>query len=283
MSLDTMFSSYFFVPANKIHFVKKAIRINAEFIVFDLEESVSINEIKISISNLSEVVVKNNYYIRYPFNYSNLDNNINFLKELVDFGFSKYILPKLNTVEDYSNVTNVFKSLGLNNVEFILLIENPLALLNLPSILKSAIKRTKAIMIGSHDYCNAIGAKHNDYNLYYLRQAVLTYAKAFGFKVIDNAFVDLTDKDNYQKECVNAFQMGFDGKIVLHPNQLDYLKTANYYSESEITEAFKVYKFLNGTFPSENIIIKVDNRIYEMPHMRRLFNIISWSKSLKEA
>ena len=272
-----MLKSYIFIPANNVKFITNVTKLNADYYVFDLEESVSENEIEISISNLSDIVLEKNYYIRFPCDYENLNYNFMFLKKIVNQGFSKYVLPKIETLKDFTKVISLFNEIGLENVKYILLIENPLILLHLQSILAKYAFMIKSLMIGSHDYCNLVESKHDNYNLYYLRQVVITNAKAYNLEVIDTAMVNIKDKDNYQNECIKAFQMGFDGKVVLHPNQLVYLNTAKYYSESEIDDAIKVHKYLEGRFPEENIVVKIDNRIYEKVHMKRIFNIIRWN------
>ncbi|HZD11258.1 MAG TPA: aldolase/citrate lyase family protein, partial [Candidatus Binatia bacterium] len=75
------------------------------------------------------------------------------------------------------------------------------------------------------------------WELFFARSAVVTAAAAYNLQAIDTVFVDLHDSEGLEEECRWARQIGFDGKMALHPRQIEIINRAFAPSPEVIREA----------------------------------------------
>lgn len=272
-----MFSSYFFIPANQKRFIEKGIQSNASFLIFDLEESVCLNDLSECLINLQSVKLKDNYWIRIPLHFPLGEKFDDLITRLHAMGFCRYMLPKLKSEEEFEQIIKYNAS--YNDLHYGILVETPELLIRIDQLLLKYRKQIDCVLIGSHDYCNHIGCKHTFGNLVYLRQRVLTVCKAMNIPVIDFVTQELTDSPLFIRDCRDAFDMGFDGKALIHPNQLNLFNELDYYSQEEVQEAIKVYEKLQHIDIQKFSVIRVQDRIYEHPHLKRILDIITWYKN----
>lgn len=109
-------------------------------------------------------------------------------------------------------------------------IEGPVGLGNVDAIC-AASDRLEAIILGPVDFAAAMGmpSHHDDTDdpmfpsglLYHAEMSVLVAGRAHGLQVIDGPYVDISDPDGLRRSVERARRMGFDGKWVLHPDQIE--------------------------------------------------------------
>lgn len=275
-----MLKSFFFIPANNLKFIDKSKDILANYIIFDLEDSILDQDINNCIANLSSVKIKPNHLVRFCF-----FDDFNFLRDkefqtLLKLGFSHFIVPKFAGITQIKLIQRYLQNQKLKKaVDFILLVEQPKGLFELYQTLKSNLITINAIGFGSHDYCNAIGMQHTEQNLYFARQMVLNHARAFNINAIDTVTVNLEKEKEFIEESLCAFRMGFDGKFLIHPQQLKLLNGLKYYTDEEVEEAENVYDRILDILDQKVAIVRIDGKIYEKPHISRIVNIINWKKN----
>lgn len=275
-----MLKSYFFIPANKSKFISKVNELHCDYFVFDLEDAILNTEVESSLDNLSKVIIQDNYFVRFGFFDEFAELNEVLFSQLLSFGFRKFVIPKFYSNKQLVSVRNFLleKKMELNELEFILLIESPLGLLNVAESLQSKTLRVSAIGLGSHDYASEMRMKHTNYNLYYARQIILNTAKAYKIDVLDTVCVNISNDSEFIHETKQSFDMGFDGKFLIHPKQMELLEEIEFYSLEEIHEAEKVYDKILEIKNQKNSILKIDGKIYEKPHINRIISIINWKE-----
>ena len=271
-----MIQSYFFIPANRIAFVSKVHTLDADNFIFDMEESVREKDIDLCIENLKNIgEIKDNYWLRLPTEDNEKYDQI--VNAIFDLGFRKILLPKINTAEQIESITNRFP---VTNYTFGILVETAQALVNFSSIAAKA-QYLKLVLIGSHDFCNEIGCLHTEENMVYLRQKLLVECKALFIPIVDYVSTNFSDLTQYQQECIRANDMGFDGKAIIHPKQLQAFNNALYYTEDEVAEAQKVMNAIDQLPEGSFATINVNGYLYERPHLKRLKSIIEWNNKRK--
>ncbi len=269
-----MIQSYFFIPANKQKFVIKARELKADNYIFDMEESVCSTDLDICLDNLRMIRVQDNFWVRIPVDYSHYDNTSPIVKELYRIGFRNVLLPKIESANQLCALQEMLKAF----VKIGILIESPKALLNFYEM-ATQISDLSLVLIGSHDYCNFVGCKHEESNLIYLRQKLLTECKALSIPIVDYVSTNFKDMEKYREECVNANNMGFDGKAIIHPKQLEAFNNVAFYTKEEVAEAQAVMNELGGRDIREVAILKVNGKLYENPHIKRLKIIVEWNNN----
>lgn len=264
-----MLKSYFFVPANNQKFIEKSKSLSANRIVFDLEDAILNDELINCYKNLSIVQPKSKHFVRFCF--FDIDSNLD---------YKNFLVPKFGGIGHLQIIQEFLQKRGLKlSVNFILLIEHPKALINLSKTLQNNMLQINGIGLGSRDYCNEMGIYHTSKNLYYARQTVLTNAKAFEIEAIDTVSMKIENDMEFKKECFEAFQMGFDGKFLIHPHQLDIMHQIHYYTDTEINEASRVYDKILELQKHKAAVIRFEGKVYEKPYINRILNIIKWRDS----
>ena len=278
-----MLKTFFFIPSNKEKFVIKVSSIDADCFIFDLEDAVAKNEAKACLERLNRLELHDNYYVRprIEFNDGNIPN-LKILNELIDIGFRKFLIPKVSKLDELKYVQKVLKldeNYEFENNLFILLVENPLCLMNLKEIITSKIINITGITLGSHDYTNVVGMKHTSHYLFFARNYVLNVAKAYDLIAIDIASMNISDEEEFSNECLDAFNMGYDAKFVLHPQQLEVLKKTEYIYQEEVKNALEIYEEIKTIDLDKFAVIKLNGKLYERPHLKRIMKIVEWNKN----
>ena len=271
-----MIQSYFFIPANRMTFVSKVHTMDADFFIFDMEESVREKDIDLCIENLRTIGdVKDNYWLRLPTEDNEIYDQI--VSAVFGLGFRKILLPKIYTAEQ---IKSIMKRFPLQEYMLGILVESAQALVHFSAIAAN-VPDLRLVMIGSHDFCNEIGCRHTKENMMYLRQKLLVECKALSIPIVDYVSTNFSDLEQYQQECVRANDMGFDGKAIIHPKQLQAFNEALYYTKDEVAEAKKVMDAIEQLPEGSFATISVDGHLYERPHLKRLKSIIEWNNKRK--
>jgi citrate lyase beta subunit len=264
-----MIQSYFFVPASHPKLKEKLNAIQTDFFIIDLEDAFDCNQLDNSLKLLERIKDKESFWIR-PRIFLNNDFNSDLLKVLFDLGFINFVIPKVRNI---SHLNQVEQCLG-RTINVILLVENPECLVNLKDILGETKLNITGVGFGSQDYSTETGMKHEQHLLRFPRFIIVTTAKAFGISCIDIACMEVRDEEIFRNEVSEAISMGFDGKFIIHPNQLDILNNYPVYSQADIEEAEQVlaeYERLGN--PS---VFVFNGRAIEPPHIKNYSKIKAW-------
>lgn len=275
-------NTYFFVPATNQKFIDNVTSLKSDYFVYDLEDSVGEHEIKIGLYNLSKIKLNNWVYVR-PRLFSDINAEIlneDLLISLIEIGFRNFLIPKYRHIVQIQKIIGCIEKFDKSDLffKFILAVESPLGLLNVREAIESKLINIVALALGSHDYCNLMGMTHNLGNLYYARQVILNFAKAFQLDAIDFVSVNLNDDELFLSELYNGFSMGFDAKFIIHPKQLNLMNGFMYFSDDEVKEAEEVYSQIQLIETNQVSVLKIGDKIFEKPHINRVKKIIKWKE-----
>ena len=204
--------SLLFVPAHKNDLIKKALKSQADAIIFDLEDSCPGEENRAKgIDNILTCNTDKKTIVRI----SN-HNQVYKLESYVDY----IMYPK---TEGY--IPYITKNC-------ILLVETALGIIKLNEIIGN---RVIGVAFGNEDYKADTGC--SNYN--YAQQTILNYSKAYQKLAIDTVFIDVKNIKGFIKNCLDSYNSGFDGRLCLTPKQaeianLSYLPTKDEYKKSKL-------------------------------------------------
>ena len=254
--------------------------IDADIFVFDLEDAIAENNYMQALKNVTETAGYEKQFLRPRIFYNNNNLAETVFENLLSLGFTKIILPKVSSIQILKNIekTIEFKGFDKNSIEVIILIEDPHGLIFAKEIIECSGLNIIGIGLGSHDYSKQMGMKHNLINLQYARSHIINIAKAYGIEAIDIASMNISDKTEFDEEIKTGFELGYDAKFIIHPLQLEWLKSYKYYSDSEIYEAKKIYSEIIKYNDTEFSVIKFNDKIIEKPHIKRIKEIIKWAE-----
>ncbi|CAD5122637.1 DgyrCDS11046 [Dimorphilus gyrociliatus] len=205
------------------------------------------------------------------------------------------VLPKVETVEDL----NLFESMTRfklrdrklqNPFRLIFMIESAIGLINMKDIAKAAnslrergVFCAEAVIFGSDDFIADIGAskEENLANLVYVRQKIVTIAKAFNLQAIDAVHINLKDDLGLKTISEEGAALGFTGKQVIHPAQIDIVQKAFSPSEEKVNEAKRLIEAYNEHQLSGKGAFTFRQKMIDRPLLLQAEQLISMSEALK--
>jgi citrate lyase subunit beta/citryl-CoA lyase len=133
------------------------------------------------------------------------------------------VVPKVNSADEVHRLVDALETAGApDHTTLWAMVETPLAILDALSIARSS-ERLSAFVLGTNDLVKELYAEHVPGRapiLPSLHQALLA-GRAAGIAVLDGVYNDVQDLDGFLDECRQGRQMGFDGKTLIHPGQVD--------------------------------------------------------------
>ena len=165
------------------------------------------------------------------------------------------------------------------------MIETPHAVLNCSDI--AAHPRVTCLIAGTNDLAKDMQIRvtsnrhvRRDGMLYALSKMV-TAARAHNISVLDGVFNDVTDSDGLGQECEHGRALGFDGKTLIHPNQIETANTLFAPTSEEISEAENIIAVFENPENAGKGVIKVNGKMTELLHLEQAKRIVAIVASIK--
>jgi citrate lyase subunit beta / citryl-CoA lyase len=151
------------------------------------------------------------------------------------------------------------------------MIETPLAIINAAEIAATARDvetRLAGFVMGTNDLAKETRAKllpGRAPMVPWLATAVLA-AHAYGIDILDGVYNDIADEEGFRRECGQGRDIGFDGKTLIHPNQIASCNAAFSPSEVDITQARKIIAAFELPENQAKGVVQLDGRMVERMH-----------------
>jgi len=239
-----------YMPGDDMKKIKKATTLDVDCVCLDIEDGVAANRKKEARLTVSEALKTMDFgrserLARINAIGSGLENED--LHAALAGHPDGIVVPK---VEDAWQVRWVCEQISeferesgwpAGEIRAIVQAETARGIINLPAIC-SADPRVEAIIFGAEDFTNDIGAirTHDGWEVFYARSAIVTHCAAFGLQAIDMVYVNFHDNEGLLFEANQGASMGFDGKQIIHPNQVNTVQEAFTPSNDAITYALRV-------------------------------------------
>lgn len=253
-----MFRSLIFVPSNSEKYINKAKTLNADIVCFDLEDSVPNNQ-----KDLARQLIKSALTARTTYQARNVYARINSfdsgmtsddLKAVVQKGIDGIILPKVGNDEEVSEVDRILltleqeKGFQEKSIKIAASIESAKGVVNSYSIAKAS-DRVNMLVFGIFDFLYDMHLDYeegnNEFECIYARSKIPVDARAAGVEAIDGIWQKLDDAEGLMKDTIIAKRLGYSGKSLIHPNQIEAVHAIFVPSTNEIEWATKVVNALD--------------------------------------
>ncbi len=269
--------SLIFVPGNNPRFLEKAKTLSADIVCFDLEDSVPLEEkqsarslIKGALAKRSEY--RSEVYVRTNSPQSGLVKDD--LKEILQKGIDGIVIPKVNNVTEIKKIektmVTIEKKRKLKPVELMPSIESAEGVVNAYAI-ASASKRVSALVFGVFDLLNDLGVEYTKQaeGAKYARAKIPLDARAAGKYAIDAIWQDLNDGSGLAQDCKIAKSLGYAGKSIIHPNQIQTTHHIFHPASGEIEWATKVIGAYETAREKKKGATKVEGKMIDEVHFKR--------------
>ena len=273
-----LFRSLVFVPGNNPRFLEKAKSLPADIVCFDLEDSVPDKEKKKARTLIKNTLKQRKDYFPDVFVRTNSPDSGKItadLKEVVQKGIDGIVIPKVNSANELKKIEKTISGLEkkrkIKGIRLMPSIESALGVVNCYDIVSSS-KRIDALVFGIFDLLNDMGieyTKGNPRGAKYSRYKVPVAATAAGVAAIDGIWQDLKDKNGFTKDCQVGKSLGYVGKSVIHPDQIQTVHKIFHPNKTEIKWAKKVCSVYEKSTKKGKGATVVEGKMIDEVHYKR--------------
>ncbi len=269
--------SLLFVPGNNQRFLEKAKTLSADVVCLDLEDSVPLEEKRSARNAIKRALEKRTYYqaeiyVRTNSPVSGLIGED--LAAIVQKGIDGIVIPKVNNASEIKKIektlANLEKKRKLKPIELMASIESTEGVVNAYSIASSS-KRISSLIFGVFDLLNDLGVEYTKQaeGAKYARAKIPIDARAAGKYALDAIWQDLNDEAGLEQDCITAKDLGYTGKTIIHPGQIQTTHGIFRPTSSEIEWAKKVIDAYASAKKKKKGATKVDGKMIDEVHFKR--------------
>ncbi|MFB9311534.1 HpcH/HpaI aldolase/citrate lyase family protein [Nocardioides plantarum] len=154
-------------------------------------------------------------------------------------GPAAVVVPKVSSAAEVHALVAAMEKAGApDHTKLWAMIETPVAILDALSIARAS-ERLTVLVMGTNDLVKELYAEHVPGRAPILPplHTALLAARAAGIAIVDGVYNDVKDTEGFLAECEQGRQMGFDGKTLIHPGQVEGANTAFAPSEKAVEDA----------------------------------------------
>ena len=257
--------SVLYIPGSKPRALDKARGLPVDAIIFDLEDAVALDEKEAARDTLAEALDTGGYGARMKIvriNGLDTDWGLADATAAARMGADAILLPKVDSPADLDAL-----AAHTGDTPLWAMMETPLGMLNAAAI--AAHPRLAGMVMGTNDLAKELQTRFRADRLPLqtgLGLCVLA-AKAHGVAVIDGVYNAFKDDEGLAVECAQGRDMGFDGKTLIHPAQIDIANAAFSPSEDEVDLARRQIAAFEAAEAEGQGVAVVDGRIVENLHI----------------
>ena len=199
------------------------------------------------------------------------------------------VIPKLEELKQIQWASEIIEAAELkqgwpiNSIRLLVDVETAKGILNLKEI--ASHPRLDAIIFGGEDFAASIGATRTREatELLYARQAAITAAAAFGLQAIDIVTIDFKDIESLRAEAEFGAQLGFTGKQIIHPAQVEPVQLAFTPNAEAIAHAKRIVEMFEASQSKGAGAYALDGKMIDMPLVKNAQKVLDRARAAGKA
>jgi len=252
--------------------LEKAKSLPTDAIIFDTEDSVSPDMKEVAREKVAAAATSGEYGRR------ELTIRVNSIetewfeadvRSAAAAGPSGIVVPKVNSAADVATIERLLESAGAPDHTMIwAMLETPAAVENAVEIATSS-ERLAVLVMGTNDLAKELRAAllPGRHPLLWGLARCVNAARHAGKVILDGVYNDVRDPDGFAAECRQGAEMGFDGKTLIHPTQVEPCNEAFAPSPEEVEYSRRVIEAFEAGLAEGKGVVTVDGRMIENLHV----------------
>ena len=281
--------SMLFVPGSNAAMISNTFIYKPDSIMFDLEDAVALKE-KDSARILVAHALQHPLYqeIETVVRVNPLDSEfgLNDLNAVVRAGVDVVRMPKTETAQDvvYMDlaITEIEKACGreVGSTKMLAAIESPLGITQANQI-ATASKRLIGIALGAEDYVRNLKTERSPegIELLFARCSILQAARAAGIQAFDTVYSNANNEEGFLKEAALIKQLGFDGKSLVNPRQIELLHNLFAPTQKDVDQAEKIIAAAEEAERNGLGVVSLNGKMIDAPIIDRARLVLERAKS----
>tara|TARA_R110000751_G_scaffold95172_5_gene185888 strand:- start:29952 stop:30839 length:888 start_codon:yes stop_codon:yes gene_type:complete len=280
--------SCLYMPGANTRALEKAKTLGADTLIFDLEDAVA-PDAKVEARAAIQAAVEGGGYdpreIVVRINGLDTEWGADDLKMAAKAGANAILVPKVVSGADIDQLDAALTDAGAAaDMGLWVMIEMPLAILNIQEIAAAAQRtRLTTFVMGTNDLAKELRARATPDRLAFQTALGLSIAaaRAYGLVAIDGVFNDIKDENGLMDECEQGRTLGFDGKTLIHPSQLDSANRIFAPSPHDVEQAKAVIEAFADPANAGKGVLKVNGKMTELLHLDEARRTVAMDQSIK--
>ncbi len=267
--------SVLYMPGSNARALEKARTLAADGVVLDLEDAVAPDAKETARKQVVEAVKAGGFGRREVFiRVNGVDTpwHADDLTAAAQAAPDAILVPKVASSDQLEMIGQRLLDMGADHKTRIwAMIETPIAIFNIRDIAAAATDsetRLAGFVLGTNDLAKETRARlvpGRAPMLPWLTTCVLA-ARAFGIEILDGVYNDLGNAEGFIEECTQARDLGFDGKTLIHPNQIEPCNATFSPGAEEVAQARKMIAAFDLPENRDKGVVQIDGRMVERMH-----------------
>jgi len=282
--------SLLYVPGNMPSMLQNIPIFNCDAVFIDLEDAVPLNEkdaARILVKSFIESYKDRNKEVFFRINPLDTEWGYDDLLTVLPALPDGVRLPKADTPEIVERLdtflTECEENFGLEIGRFKIIpsIESAQGVINCIKTARCS-SRVIALAFGAEDYTTSMGIERTKTGeeLFQARNRVAWAAKAAGIQAIDTIFADVSDEENFTREVKLIKGLGFTGKSLVNPRQIDIVHKVFAPSKDEIDSALEIIEAIKQAREMGTGVISLRGKMIDAPIVKRAARVIRTAAAL---
>ena len=281
--------SMLFVPGSNAAMLSNSFIYKPDAIMFDLEDAVALKE-KDSARLLVAHALQHPLYqeIETVVRVNTLDSEFGLLdlNAIVRAGVDVVRMPKTETAQDVVDmdnaITDIEKTCGreVGSTKMLAAIESPLGITQANQI-ATASKRLIGIALGAEDYVRNLKTERSPegIELLFARCSILQAARAAGIQAFDTVYSNANNEEGFLKEAALIKQLGFDGKSLINPRQIELLHNLFAPTQKDVDQAKRIIEAAKEAEKQGSGVVSLNGKMIDAPIIDRAKLVLERAKS----
>ena len=275
--------SLLYMPGANTRAMEKAQNLACDTIIFDLEDAVSPDSKVEARAHVVRAVTAGDYgYRELVVRGNGLDTpwGADDIAAFAGLPIQAMLFPKIETTQQVAEIVALLDQHGGADLPVWLMIETPKGVLDLREIASHA--RVDALVMGTSDLVKELRATHTPdrHNIDYALQHCVLVARLLGLEVFDGVHLDFKNTESFRQVCEGGRAMGFDGKTLIHPTQIEVANEVFGYDEASIEHARRVMQVWQAALAEGKGVAVLDEKLVENLHAAEAERVLAFADAL---
>jgi citrate lyase subunit beta/citryl-CoA lyase len=277
--------SVLYMPGANARALEKSRTLPADALIFDLEDAVApdakekareqiMQAIKTGGYGKREILIRTNG-LNTPWGYDDL-------VAVAKAGSDAVLLPKVESAEMVRQAESVLESHGApSDLAIWCMMETPRGMLHAEEI-ADASPRLGGLVMGTSDLAKDLQAQHTAMRLPLITSLGLCMlaARAARIAILDGVYLDLNDHEGFVDSCRQGAELGFDGKTLIHPKQLEAANEIFGPSEEELRLSRRIIEAYAAAEAEGKGVVVVDGKLIEKLHVDHAERVVALAEAI---
>ena len=279
--------SVLYMPGANTRALEKARMLPADALIFDLEDAVAPDAKAAARANVVAAAKSRSYgkrEIAIRCNGLGTEWGSADVAAIAASGADAILVPKVESAGDVAAIVSLLDSSGApQSMAVWAMMETPKGFLRADEV-AGAHERLQLLVMGTNDLVKDMRARHTPMRLPMVTALGLGMlaARAHGLTILDGVYNDIQDIDGFRAVCRQGLEMGFDGKTLIHPSQVEPCNEVFAPSPAEIEMAGRIVAAFKAAQAEGKGVVTVDGRMIENLHVEQAERALALASAIGE-